>query len=473
MQARSFLSILLLLLIAAALPSCKSPTAPAGILSNPTLSIIAPDSARVFDTVTFRAHYSDSVKPTWKFNWQFGDSTKASTTDTTISHVYDSAGTYNVQVSLVDTNGTIIAKQSGLMRIMPLNVPTLTLTVPATVTMGDSARMSILCSQPLKPTWAFTWTFGDSTSLTSARDTVMHYYLAPQTYTLKVELNDTAKHIFLGSQTASIQVIAPTLSLTVPNSVFWGDSAILIVHSSLPLKPTWAYSWSLGDSTTLTSAQDTILHYFVNPGTLTVRVSLNDTAHHVLLGSQTGTVQVAARHFNLALLQSMKYVDVTWSANLIEQGGECPTGGSAYSKGNPLHWNGSEFSIDSSYSYYDTSNLDYSLGHGSYSLQGKIDNANTLVDSLSNLINGYGDYGELNVRDLGNCTASSALFCTCVPFREETDSEIVFEVFGDMTKNFSYTSSASGNYFGSGPSSGHASADWTKGNRSVIVRFHK
>ncbi len=116
------LSLLFLLLLATAIPSCKSPIAPSP--AGPMLTLMLPDSARAFDSVTFRVHYSDSIKPTWDYAWQFGDSTKASTRDTTISHIYDSAGTYTVQVALTDTIlHQTIAKQTGQMKIMPLTLP--------------------------------------------------------------------------------------------------------------------------------------------------------------------------------------------------------------------------------------------------------------------------------------------------------------------------------------------------------------
>jgi hypothetical protein len=116
MQSGRVLSLMLLLLIAAAIPSCKSPNAPTP--PGPTLTLILPDSALVFDTVTFRVHYSDSIKPSWDYVWQFGDSTKASSKDTSILHVYDSAGTYTISVSLVDSNGITIAKQSVTIQIL-------------------------------------------------------------------------------------------------------------------------------------------------------------------------------------------------------------------------------------------------------------------------------------------------------------------------------------------------------------------
>jgi len=113
-----WLGFIVAALFAVIFNSCKSPNAPSTPSPTSVLSLTLPDSARVFDTVTFRAHYSDSIHTGWKFEWQFGDSSKASTKDTTISHVYDSAGTYTVLVSLVDSNGMVIAKDSATIQVV-------------------------------------------------------------------------------------------------------------------------------------------------------------------------------------------------------------------------------------------------------------------------------------------------------------------------------------------------------------------
>jgi hypothetical protein len=474
MRIQKVITLMLLLLIAATFLSCKSPISPTP--AGPTLTLTLPDSARALDSVTFRAHYSDSIKPTWDYAWQFGDSAKATTRDTSITHIYDSAGTYTVQVALTDTVlRQTIAKQTGQIKIMPLNAPTLTLIVPDTNFWGDSCVMSVSSSQPLKATWAFTWSFGDSTSLTSARDTVIHYYLAPQTFTVRVELNDTAKHIFLGSQTASIQVIAPALSLTVPNSVFWGDSAELIVQSSRILKSSWSYTWAFGDSTSLTSSEDTIQHYFLNPGTLTIRVTLNDTIHHILLASQSASISVTARHFNLALLQLMPYVDVTWNANIIKQFPCSLCGGSWGGSAKPLAWSGTLFTMDTTYKFSSPDPMDFDSGGGGNSESGNIDPGLTQLVKFSSDTNGYLNSGETNGGSWCYSTSSSSFNITNVPFKQESDSDVVFEASGNLLRNASYNYSGSSNDRFLGNCSLQWYPIWTDmtANPYIIIRFHK
>jgi hypothetical protein len=387
MRNRVVLSLILLLLIAAALPSCKSPISPTP--AGPTLTLILPDSAHAFDTVTFRAHYSDSLKPTWNYVWQFGDSTKASTRDTAILHSYDSAGTYTVQLALTDTVlHQTIAKQTGQMKIMPLN--------------------------------------------------------------------------------------GPTLTLTVPDTNYWGDSCVMSASSSQPLKPGWKFSWSLGDSTTVTGA-DSVLHYYLTPGNYKVTVSLNDTVRHIPLASKSVTIPVVARHFNLALLQSMPYVDYFDNGKSIPGAG---SGGSWVSyTGQQLIWKVLNFTYDTSYSYnytYGSGNYGYvNSGNGGSSITGSVDSFATRIilfetgysKSSSSVRNDGGDWSK--------STGEGNFNVTDIPFIEETDSDVVFQSTWSLI-------TASGGVSSSSQMRGQGTPDlfsayeiWPDSNSRIIIRFHK
>jgi hypothetical protein len=387
MPSRSIQSLLLLLLIAAMIPSCKSPISPTP--AGPALTLTIPDSAHVFDTVPFLAHYPDSIKPTWDYAWQFGDSAKASTHDTAISHTYDSVGTYAINVALTDTSlHQTIAKQTGQIKILPFN--------------------------------------------------------------------------------------GPTLTLTVPDTNFWGDSCVMSVSSSQPLKPGWKFSWSLGDSTTI-SGVDSVLHYYLTPGNYKVTVSLNDTVHHILLASKSAIVPVVARHFNLALLQSMPYVTVTWNATVIEQFPCLLCGGSWGGSAKPLAWNGTIFTMDTTYKFNSSSGLDFDSGGGGNSTNGNIDSSFTKLIAFSSDTNGYLNSGETDGGSWCYSTSTSSLTIADVPFKQESDSDIVFEACRKFISNASYNYSSSSNGRFAGNCSLNWSAIWTDTavTPSVIIRFHK
>ncbi len=386
MRPHSILSLVFLLLIAAAIPSCKSPISPTP--AGPTLTLILPDSAHVFDTVTLRAHYSDSLKPTWDYAWQFGDSTKASTRDTAISHIYDSAGTYTVQVALTDTAlHQTIAKQMWQIKILPPN--------------------------------------------------------------------------------------SPTLTLTAPDTNYWGDSCVMSVSSSQPLKAGWKFSWSLGDSTTVTGT-DSVLHYYPTPGNYKVTLSLNDTVHHIPLTSKSATISVVARHFNLVLLQSMPYVEYTVIGQWVgTSSGNYNCGGTSEISIKPLVWSGTAFSMSSNYTFNNSvpSAGQYDSGSGGISINGTTDpNLSQLVGFSEG--SGYSSvlYGE-NGGYYCFYTSSSSFNITNVPFKQESDSDVVFEANGNLIKNASDGGSWTSDAREVGPASQQSHVVFNDSS-FVTIRFH-
>ena len=394
MRVPYWLHISIILLIAAAIPSCKSPISPTS--AGPTLTLILPDSARALDSLTLRAHYSDSIKPTWGYAWQFGDSTKASAHDTAISHIYDSAGTYTVQVALTDTAlHQTITKQTGQIKIMPLN--------------------------------------------------------------------------------------APTLTLTVSDTNYWGDSCVMSVSSSQPLKAGWKFSWSLGDSSIVTG-KDSVLHYYLTPGIYKVTVSLYDTVHHILLVSKSAIVPVVPRHFSLALLQSMREVEVIWNAQVItdSQAIAANACGQEYIKVKPTIWAGNYFSMVYSYgfNYQDTmAPLIYTTISAENSINGNIDSNFTRIVGFSTDTTISVSQGTEETSS--ECSSNIVLSVQNVPFKNQSDSEIVFEAEGNFILNPSYRFSLTGESILVGGTENSlsytGSADWS--NKSVqpyiIVRFRK
>ena len=274
---------------------------------------------------------------------------------------------------------------------------------------------------------------------------------------------------------------APTLILTVPNTNFWGDSCTMSVSSSQPLKPSWVYTWTFGDSTSLTSQQDTVQHYFLNPGNITVRVALNDTLHHIPLGSKTATVQVTARHFNLGLLQSMKYVDVIWHAFVDTTktgfGGIC-SGPIPTIATMPVSWIGANFgtSRGGGYGKWDSTHY-YLLDSLSYesSDTGNLDLGLTCLINFSEDSSHYGFYESSNPgSNFCRITEGYSFYTHATPFKSSSDSDVVFEAAGSLCNNSGFNASVNSNSL-EGPFSYQANSNFSinAANRYIIIRFHK
>ncbi len=286
------------------------------------------------------------------------------------------------------------------------------------------------------------------------------------------------------SPTATTQPSAFTLILP-DSTVAWGDSAMMRVVSSKPLSSSSVYIWTFGDSSSLVSRNDTIIHYYPDTGVFTVKVDLNDTSNQDRLGIQSGMVHVAARHFNLGLLQSMKYVDVSWNAfvDTIITGsplaGACGAPGSNENIIVPLSWTGTGFSMSADTSYTDSIPGELEAGFGSESIGegGSFDLAFTQITNFSQNLNDVSFSGQERV---GNffcySTYGSSLSIGRIPFKSASDSDMIFEAFGMVSKNGAYQSTI----YGRGNGGEHTiqyNGTWTEANPSFIpyirIHFHK
>ncbi len=254
------------------------------------------------------------------------------------------------------------------------------------------------------------------------------------------------------------------------------------VSSSQSLKPGWKFSWSLGDSTTVTGT-DSVLHYYLTPGNYKVTVSLNDTVHHILLASKSVIVPVVPRHFNLALLQSMPYVDVTWNATVGRDtisgvNGPCDLCGDYLDNApfgfiNPLTWSGMGFDAQESVGFNDGNSAAGSIDSESaqYSVAGSVDSLLTQLVSFSEDTNTY-YFNSAAINTDPNFsleTYQSSFSANRIPFKSESDSDMVFGGIGKTFNNAVYSSilDDAGNF-------GVLNVQ-SQFNQvfSVIIRFHK
>jgi PKD domain len=272
-------------------------------------------------------------------------------------------------------------------------------------------------------------------------------------------------------------------TLILPDStVAWGDSAMMRVVSSKPLSSSSVYTWLFGDSSTLLSRNDTIIHYYLDTGVFTVKVDLKDTSNKSQLGIQAGTVNVAARHFNLALLQSMPYVDVIWNANVGSD--TIPTlpilcrycgflDPAPFSFINSLTWNGVGFDMQESsgFNYGNSATGMSDTGSAQFSVAGSVDPTLTQLVGFSDDSNTYSFYADSYTDpnfSLG--TYQSSFSVNDIPFKSESDTDVVFEAIGKASSNAIYNSSL----FDNGGNMGELNVQ-SQFNQvfSVIIRFHK
>ena len=94
----------------------------------------------VGETINFDARESSSPDPTYidEYRWEFGNGESRTTKQGIVSHTFNSAGTYEVEVTVVNDNGEVDRASVSIFVNSP---PTIVLEMPTFVRAGEPARL--------------------------------------------------------------------------------------------------------------------------------------------------------------------------------------------------------------------------------------------------------------------------------------------------------------------------------------------
>lgn len=127
---------------------------------------------------TFTASATGGVSP-YTFTWAFGDS--GTGTGSPVTHVYSTAGTFTVVLTVRDNVGTTVTVSKSVT-VNPIPPPlVVTFTYGLQVTFQASASGGT-------PPYTFSWSFGDGTTGIGAN--IVHTYATAGTYTVTVTVTD-------------------------------------------------------------------------------------------------------------------------------------------------------------------------------------------------------------------------------------------------------------------------------------------
>lgn len=224
---------------------------PKALFSNPAGT--CKDSLIVFKDSSL----SDGIHPITKWVWDYGDGTIDSLTKGSSSHRYDTTGTYNVKLTVFDTNGCndILFKPGTSIITKPVAAfsvfDTLRCTTALDSFINSSAGLSL----------TYLWDFGDSTS--SSLRSPSHAYAKEGVFTVGLKIRDRfgctdsiikPNIVTVSDPRASFTAIYDT-SITCPPLPVQTKNASLNYTSSF---------WIFGDGNT--STIDTPFHSYTIPG---------------------------------------------------------------------------------------------------------------------------------------------------------------------------------------------------------------
>jgi gliding motility-associated-like protein len=222
----------------------------------------------------------DTIRNAASYEWHFGDgSPMQATTNSDITHTYNTIGTYQVMLVAIDST-TCNIRDTVYIHIRARNDEALLDFAALKLAPCQSLSYRFDNLSTLSPTAkpftgrSFTWDFGDGTPrVITGYGPVTHSFAAPGTYNVRLILPDTNYCNSPDSITRQLRV-APLVKAqfeTPPT----GCSPYNALFNNTSLAGQ-SFSWNFGDGNTSTDVSPT--HLYSNPGTYTITLIATDTS---------------------------------------------------------------------------------------------------------------------------------------------------------------------------------------------------
>ncbi|MFI5150731.1 MAG: PKD domain-containing protein [Bacteroidia bacterium] len=213
--------------------------------------------------VTFKDSSSaDSTLVKWV--WNFGDGTPAVSAGPNPTHEYMLRGTYNVSLTVTDTNGCTAT-------LNKVNYITATKPYPAFTVDTFSCKGNILLFDASATTVTgpatYSWNFGDGTNATTATNTTTHAYPSDNVYTVTLKVSDV--NGCDSSVTKRVLILEPVASFRDSTLNYGcGTKQIKFINQSTGFVTSWAWNFGNGATSTLQNP----VYTYTTPGIYKVKL---------------------------------------------------------------------------------------------------------------------------------------------------------------------------------------------------------
>lgn len=264
----------------------------AGVAAGPQSSIngVPRDTA---GCVPLTVNFSDTVRNAQSYEWNFGDGTPTvPTTKDTISHTYNSIGTFLVTLIAIDSNSCNV-RDTSYVHMRVGNIEATLDFNPVKLSPCDSFKYrfdNLSTAPPVRPFGAqsFIWDFGDgSPQVTAGIAPVFHNYANSGTYNIKLILQDT------GYCNAPDSIVFPLSVAVNVEAQFTTPPAGCVPYDAVFTNTSIAgqtFAWDFGDGGTSTQTSPT--HTYTAPGPYTITLVATDPNTCNVTDTTTFTITV-------------------------------------------------------------------------------------------------------------------------------------------------------------------------------------
>ena len=226
-----------------------------------------PSSPAPGETVTFDA--GNSTGTVDSYEWTFGDGGAQTTTDSTTTHTYDSAGSYDVTLTVTGVEGSVDSTTETITAATGLSASFTT--DPGDPVAGDPATFD--ASDSAGAVQFYFWDFdGDGNVDSSTTDpSVTHTYETAGTRTARLTVEDAGGQSTTTTTTVTVREHLSAAVEVDERTVDPGETVTFDAGASVG--PIDSYEWFFGDGETATTGGAETSHSYDEPGTYTATVT--------------------------------------------------------------------------------------------------------------------------------------------------------------------------------------------------------
>lgn len=261
---------------------------------------ITPVNPAPGENVHFHDMSSDLDGDLVSWTWDFGDG--GTSTETSPDHVYANEGTYQISLTLRDSDGATV--QTSRLLAVGNEPPNAAFSwSPHTITTTVEAVFTSQSTDPDGTVVSWTWNLGDG-SLGNG-SVVRHTYTSLGTYTVTLTVMDENGATSVLNKTLTVVNSRPVASFSVPTNV---DSLLDIQFndSSYDLDGSIrSWSWNFGDGGTSNERSPT--HTYLRPGSYAVELVVTDDRGWTGRSAISVTVNNRLPEVNVTIQEGVHY----------------------------------------------------------------------------------------------------------------------------------------------------------------------
>ena len=245
---------------------------------------VDPASPDTGETVTFDA--GNTTGTVDSYEWAFGDGGSASTPDSSTAHTYDSAGTYDVTLTVQGPEGSDTITESV---VVDENVTAVFEPTPSSPAPGETVTFD--AGNSTGTVDSYEWTFGDGGAQTTTDSTTTHTYDSAGSYDVTLTVTGVEGSVDSTTETITAATGLSASFTTDPSDPVAGDPATFDASDSAGGVQFYFWDFDGDGNVDSSTTNPSVTHTYETAGTRTARLTVEDAGGQSTTTTTTVTVR--------------------------------------------------------------------------------------------------------------------------------------------------------------------------------------